>query len=149
MPNNIIMADAKTSDPKWQTLDVSISTAFRSIVNAASIVPPQNGVIYLRRDSDRVFTSGFVLLGYLITVFNGRIYGENTYNYLEASEDNPVVPNEHSFFDGTRNNGGGWTIRNGVLYRNANDGVVETDEKIKVLVIEVPSANSFLPGVGA
>lgn len=149
MPNNIIMADSKTSVPKWQTLDVPRGSSFRGIVNSAGIVPPQNSVIYLRRDSNRVFTSGNVLLGYVITVFNGRVFGANAYRYIAATEDNPIVPNELSFFDGTNNNGGSWTIKDGVLYRYVDDNYIYTDEKIKVLVIEVPSADSFLPGVSA
>lgn len=147
MPNNIIMADAKTSAPKWQTIDVPTRSSMNNIVNSAGIVPPQNGVIYLRRDSDRVYTSGNVLLGYVITVFNGAVFGANAYRWISATADNPIVPNEHSFFDGTNNNGGNWTIRDGVLYRSTSDPTIETDEKIKVLVIEVPSADSFLPEV--
>lgn len=143
------LMEAGCNAPKWQTIDVPTSTSFKNIVNAAGIVPPQNGVIYLRRDSDRVFTSGNVLLGYIITVFNGKVFGANSYRWISATEDNPIVPNEVSFFDGTNNNGGNWTIKDGVLYRSTTDGNVGTDEKIKVLVIEVPSADSFLPGVSA
>lgn len=133
--------------PQWQTIDVPERTSFRNIVNSAGIVPPQNGIIYLRRDSDRVFTSGNVVLGYIITVFNGVVFGANAFRYIAATEDNPIVPNELSFFDGTNNSGGNWTIKEGVLYRGSSDSVLETDEKIKVLVVEVPSADSFLPWV--
>lgn len=142
------LMEAGCNAPKWQTIDVQRRKSFRAIVNSAGIVPPRNGVIYLRRDSNRVYTSGNVLLGYVITVFNGVIFGANSYRIIiGVTEDNPIVPNEHSFFDGTNNNGGDWTIKEGVLYRSGDDSTVETDEKIKVLVIEVPSADSFLPEV--
>ena len=135
--------------PEWKTITVTAENqTFNAAVNGANISPPKNCVIYLRFDSEQVFTSGVVLLGYIITVFNGTIFGANSWRYMTASEDNPVIPNRLSYFDGTNNNGGYWTINSsGYLFRSTGDKPLQLGDTIKYLIVDIPSADSFLPGV--
>lgn len=148
MPN-IIMADAKTGVPQWKTLTPTSQTMFNQLVNTAHIVPPDNCVIYLRLYSEREYTSGNALLGYIITIFDGTVRGANLYTKKSASAENPVIPNEIPFFsaDYVYNNGN-WTLNSdGALYRATSDAILYADEAIKYLIVEVPSLNSLLPGV--
>lgn len=148
MPN-IIMADAKTGVPQWKTLTPTSQTTFNRLVNEAQIVPPDNCVVYLRLNSEREYTSGVALLGYIITIFDGAVRGANLYTKKNASEENPVIPNETPLFsaDYVYNNGN-WTLNSdGALYRSTIDATLYADEAIKYLIVEVPSPDSFLPGV--
>lgn len=148
MPN-IIMADAKTGAPQWKTLTPTSQTMFADLVNMAHIIPPDNCVVYLRLNSERKYISGVPLLGYVITIFDGAVRGANLYAKKSASEENPVIPNETSFFTGDYIiSNGNWKLNSdGALYRSASDATLYADEAIKYLIVEVPSPDSFLPGV--